>query len=80
MLKGISKFQILFIDDLNVDSSFRDTLMVDKTLNTEEKLYEIYRECVLVDPPTLENASNLFQNLFFEKDRYDLSSCRSFKN
>lgn len=73
MLKGISKFQILFIDDLNVDSSFRDTLMVDKTLNTEEALLEIYRRMRPGDPPTLENASNLFQNLFFEKDRYDLS-------
>ncbi|MGY3802441.1 DNA-directed RNA polymerase subunit beta [Pigmentibacter ruber] len=73
MLKGISKFQILFIDDLNVDSSFRDTLMVDKTVNTEEALLEIYRRMRPGDPPTLENASNLFQNLFFEKDRYDLS-------
>lgn len=73
MLRGISKFQILFIDDLNVDSSFRDTLMVDKTVNTEEALLEIYRRMRPGDPPTLENASNLFQNLFFEKDRYDLS-------
>lgn len=73
MLRGINNFQILFIDDLNVDSSFRDTLMVDKTLNTEEALLEIYRRMRPGDPPTLENASNLFQNLFFEKDRYDLS-------
>jgi DNA-directed RNA polymerase subunit beta len=73
MLRGITSFQILFIDDLNVDSSFRDTLMVDKTLNTEEALLEIYRRMRPGDPPTLENASNLFQNLFFEKDRYDLS-------
>jgi DNA-directed RNA polymerase subunit beta len=71
--RKIHIFDILFIDDLNVDSSFRDTLMVDKTLNTEEALLEIYRRMRPGDPPTLENASNLFQNLFFEKDRYDLS-------
>lgn len=70
---GIKQFDILFIDELNVDSSFRDTLMIDKTANTEEALIEIYRRIRPGDPPTLENASNLFQNLFFEKDRYDLS-------
>ena len=70
---GVQNFEILFIDDLNVDSSFRDTLMMDKTSNTEEALLEIYRRMRPGDPPTLENASNLFQNLFFEKDRYDLS-------
>jgi DNA-directed RNA polymerase subunit beta len=69
----IKQFDILFIDELNVDSSFRDTLMIDKTANTEEALIEIYRRIRPGDPPTLENASNLFQNLFFEKDRYDLS-------
>lgn len=71
--RGIKQFDILFIDELNVDSSFRDTLMIDKTANTEEALIEIYRRIRPGDPPTLENASNLFQNLFFEKDRYDLS-------
>ncbi|MBX9696832.1 MAG: DNA-directed RNA polymerase subunit beta, partial [Alphaproteobacteria bacterium] len=71
--RGITQFDILFIDDINVDSSFRDTLTVDKTVNTEEALIEIYRRMRPGDPPTLENASNLFQNLFFEKDRYDLS-------
>lgn len=71
--KKISQFDILFIDDLNVDSSFRDTLMIDKTANTEEALLEIYRRMRPGDPPTLENSRVLFQNLFFEKDRYDLS-------
>ncbi len=70
---NVESFEILFIDDLNVDSSFRDTLMIDKTSSTEEALLEIYRRMRPGDPPTLENASNLFQNLFFEKDRYDLS-------
>ncbi len=70
---GMNQFEILFIDELNVDSSFRDTLMIDKTSGTEDALLEIYRRMRPGDPPTLENASNLFQNMFFEKDRYDLS-------
>ena len=71
--KGISEFEILFIDDVNADSAFRDTLMMDKSTGTEDALLEIYRRMRPGDPPTLENASQLFQNLFFEKDRYDLS-------
>ena len=71
--RGISTFDILFIDDVNVDSSFRDTLNADKTSNTEEALLEIYRRMRPGDPPTLENASQLFENLFFVKERYDLS-------
>lgn len=70
---NIGQFEVLFIDDVNVDSSFRDTLLQDKTTTTEEALMEIYRRLRPGDPPTLENASSLFENLFFAKDRYDLS-------
>jgi DNA-directed RNA polymerase subunit beta len=70
---NIPQFDVLFIDDVNVDSSFRDTLLQDKTATTEEALMEIYRRMRPGDPPTLENASSLFENLFFAKDRYDLS-------
>jgi DNA-directed RNA polymerase subunit beta len=72
-LKGISQFDVLFIDDVNVDSSFRDTLNADKTANQEEALIEIYKRMRPGDPPTLDNASQLFDNLFFVKERYDLS-------
>jgi DNA-directed RNA polymerase subunit beta len=71
--RGILQFEILFIDDVNVDSSFRDTLISDKTSTTEEALLEIYRRMRPGDPPTIENASQLFENLFFAKERYDLS-------
>jgi DNA-directed RNA polymerase subunit beta len=73
LAKGISKFEILFIDDVNVDSSFRETLNADKSNSTEEALVEIYRRMRPGDPPTLENASSLFENMFFVKERYDLS-------
>lgn len=75
----ISQFDILFIDDLNVDSAFRNTLNIDKTSNTEEALLEIYQRMRPGDPPTLENASYLFQNLFFEKEKYDLSTVGRIK-
>jgi DNA-directed RNA polymerase subunit beta len=71
--RGISRFDVLFIDDVNVDSSFRDTLTADKTSTTQEALVEIYRRMRPGDPPTLENASTLFENLFFVRERYDLS-------
>jgi DNA-directed RNA polymerase subunit beta len=71
--RGISEFEVFFIDDINVDSAFRDTLMVDKTSSQEEALFEIYRRLRPGDPPTPENAQQLFNNLFFVKERYDLS-------
>jgi DNA-directed RNA polymerase subunit beta len=77
--KQIPKFEILFIDDVNVDSSFRDTLIADKTNSTEEALVEIYRRMRPGDPPTLENASSLFENMFFVKERYDLSKVGRMK-
>ena len=71
--RGIGEFEVFFIDDINVDSAFRDTLMIDKTSSQEEALFEIYRRLRPGDPPTPENAQQLFQNLFFVKERYDLS-------
>lgn len=67
-LKNISQFEVLFIDEVNVDSSFRDTLNADKTANQEEALIEIYKRMRPGDPPTLDNASQLFDNLFSSKN------------
>ena len=52
---------------------FRDTLLADKTLTQEEAIIEIYRRLRPGDPPTLDTATNLFNNLFFNGERYDLS-------
>jgi DNA-directed RNA polymerase subunit beta len=71
--KGIAEFKILFIDGLNVGSYLRDTLLVDKVENEEEAILEIYRRLRPGDPPTPETARNLFFNLFFNAERYDLS-------
>jgi DNA-directed RNA polymerase subunit beta len=77
--RGIKEFEVFFIDDVNVDSAFRDTLMIDRTESQEEALFEIYRRLRPGDPPTLDNAQKLFQDLFFVKERYDLSAVGRIK-
>jgi len=76
---GVTKFQILFIDDFNVGPFFRNTLLQDKLTNSEEAILEIYRRLRPGDPPTLDTARNLFESLFFRKDRYDLSDVGRIK-
>ena len=69
----IESFRVLFIDGLNVGSYLRNTLLADKVKTTEDAILEIYRRLRPGDPPTLETAKTLFQNLFFNAERYDLS-------
>ena len=76
---GINEFKILFIDNLNVGSYLRDTLIADKLQTSDEAIMEIYRRLRPGDPPTLETAQNLFNNLFFNPERYDLSKVGRLK-
>ncbi|MFV8752777.1 DNA-directed RNA polymerase subunit beta [Nannocystaceae bacterium ST9] len=76
---GIKSFKILYIDDFNVGSFLRDTLIADKLNNSEDAIMEIYRRLRPGDPPTLETARNLFKSLFFTADRYDLSTVGRLK-
>lgn len=71
--QGITKFSILFIDGVNVDSSLRNTLVNDRITTRDEAVLEIYKRLRPGDPPTIEPANALFDNLFFNPDRYDLS-------
>jgi len=71
--RGINEFPLLYLDPLTSGMALRDTLGVDKTLSTDEAVIEIYRRLRPGDPPTLETATNLFNNLFFNAERYDLS-------
>ena len=64
----------LFIDGVNVGPYIRNTLASDKNSCREEALLDIYRVMRPGDPPTYETADALFHGLFFDKDRYDLSS------
>ncbi|MDD3847408.1 MAG: DNA-directed RNA polymerase subunit beta [Syntrophorhabdaceae bacterium] len=71
--KKVKSFQILFIDNFNVSPSLRNTLNVDKVSTKDEALIEIYRKLRPGDPPTIEFAETLIQNMFFSPERYDLS-------
>jgi DNA-directed RNA polymerase subunit beta len=77
--RDIKEFKVLFIDNLNVGSYLRDTLLGDKIESPEHAIMEIYRRLRPGDPPTPETATNLFTNLFFNPERYDLSKVGRLK-
>ncbi|MEE4173286.1 MAG: DNA-directed RNA polymerase subunit beta [Xanthomonadales bacterium] len=76
---GIKKFEILYVNDLDQGPYISSTLNIDTTTNELEALVEIYRMMRPGEPPTKEAAQNLFKNLFFTEDRYDLSSVGRMK-
>ncbi|KIM00018.1 DNA-directed RNA polymerase beta subunit [Paramagnetospirillum magnetotacticum MS-1] len=71
---GISELPVLAIDHINVGPYMRNTLAIDKNSSREEALIDIYRVMRPGEPPTLETAEALFQGLFFDSERYDLSA------
>jgi len=71
---SVQDIPVLFIDHMNVGPYIRNTLAVDKNSNREEALIDIYRVMRPGEPPILETAEALFQGLFFDPDRYDLSA------
>ena len=77
--RGITEIPTLYIDDLTVGSFLRNTLVADKLDTPEEAILEIYKRLRPGDPPTLETAYNLFNNLFFNPERYDLSTVGRLK-
>ncbi|MCU0579089.1 MAG: DNA-directed RNA polymerase subunit beta, partial [Desulfobacterota bacterium] len=79
MQKKLPALDLLFIDGVNVSSSLRDTLLIDKVAHSEEAIIEIYKKLRPSNPPTLEVASNFFYNLFFNPENYDLSSVGRLK-
>ena len=70
----ITKIPVLEIDHVNTGAFIRDTLKVDKNENKQEALLDIYRLMRPGEPPTDETAESLFEGLFFDPDRYDLSA------
>jgi DNA-directed RNA polymerase subunit beta len=76
---GITEFSVLYIDNLNVGGYIRNTLLVDKVSDPEEAVIEIYKRLRPGDPSTIEAAKALFENLFFNPDRYDLSKVGRLK-
>ena len=71
---GVETLPTLAIDHVTIGGYLRNTLMTDKNTSREEALIDIYRVMRPGEPPTLEAADQMFHNLFFEPERYDLSS------
>ncbi|MBN9241158.1 MAG: DNA-directed RNA polymerase subunit beta, partial [Mesorhizobium sp.] len=71
---GDNEIQILDIDHVNVGAYIRNTLAVDKNESRQDALFDIYRVMRPGEPPTLETAEAMFNSLFFDSERYDLSA------
>jgi len=71
---GYKELPLLDIDHVNVGPYIRNTLSADKNMTREDALFDIYRVMRPGEPPTLDSAQNMFQSLFFDSERYDLSA------
>jgi len=76
---GIKDIETLYTNDLDCGPFISDTLRADPTRTQLEALVEIYRMMRPGEPPTKESAENLFYNLFFNIERYDLSAVGRMK-
>ena len=77
--KEVDHIQTLYVNDLDRGAYISNTLKIDPSTTRLEALVEIYRMMRPGEPPTKEAAENLFQNLFFNPDRYDLSAVGRMK-
>jgi DNA-directed RNA polymerase subunit beta len=75
----VKKFDVIYTNDLDKGPFISNTLKVDATQTQLEAMIEIYRMMRPGEPPTKEAAENLFHNLFFSEDRYDLSGVGRMK-
>jgi DNA-directed RNA polymerase subunit beta len=71
---GITSIPVLDIDNISVGGYIRSTMAADKNMNRETALMDIYRVMRPGEPPTVDSASALFDTLFFDGERYDLSA------
>ncbi|MCR8551081.1 DNA-directed RNA polymerase subunit beta [Salipiger sp. P9] len=71
---GITEIPVLDIDNVTVGPYMRNTMAQDKNMNRDTALMDIYRVMRPGEPPTVEAASSLFDTLFFDSERYDLSA------
>ncbi len=77
--KGVTSVKTLYVNDLDQGPYLSNTLRIDATQTRLEALVEIYRMMRPGEPPTKDAAENLFQNLFFNPERYDLSAVGRMK-
>ena len=72
--EGYDDIPVLEIDNVTIGAYLRNTMAADKNLNREQALMDIYRVMRPGEPPTPEAADTLFNSLFFDSERYDLSA------
>ena len=72
--QGIDDIPVLDIDNVNVGPYIRNTMAADKNMGRDTALMDIYRVMRPGEPPTVEAAATLFDSLFFDSERYDLSA------
>lgn len=68
------EIKVLDIDHVNIGSYIRNTLAIDKNDSRQGALFDIYRVMRPGEPPTLDAAESMFNSLFFDPERYDLSA------
>ncbi len=71
---GVSDIPTLDIDNINVGPYIRNTMAIDKNMNRDSALMDIYRVMRPGEPPTVEASAAMFDSMFFNSDRYDLSA------
>ena len=71
---GFQEIVTINVDHINIGAYIRNTMAVDKNHSREQALIDIYRVMRPGEPPTAETAETLFGQLFFDSERYDLSS------
>ncbi len=76
---NIGEIDTLYVNDLDRGAYISEAMRLDNTTSRLEALVEIYRMMRPGEPPTKESAENLFNNLFFTEDRYDLSAVGRMK-
>ena len=77
--KGIKHVQTLYVNDLDRGPFISNALRIDSTVTRLDALVEIYRMMRPGEPPTKDAAENLFNNLFFNAERYDISAVGRMK-
>lgn len=76
---GYDKVDVLYIDNVSYSDQMRNTLLLDKTNSSEEALLKIFERLRPGEPPTIEASQALFDSLFFDPTRYDLSKVGRMK-
>ncbi|RYE69060.1 MAG: DNA-directed RNA polymerase subunit beta, partial [Rhizobiaceae bacterium] len=71
---GFDEIPVLGIDHINVGAYIRNTLAADKNEHRQDALFDIYRVMRPGEPPTMDSAEAMFNSLFFDSERYDLSA------